>query len=51
MKYITYERIRERGLNMELWDNLEEILSNYLITNHDNMILDILEKIKDFYDN
>lgn len=50
MKYVTYEKIRNRNLNMELWDEIENVLSNYLITNHDNMIIDILEKIQEAYE-
>lgn len=50
MKYVTYEKIRNRDLNMELWDEIEKVLSNYLITNHDNMIIDILEKIQEAYE-
>ena len=50
MKEITYKKIDENNFDLQLAENIEMILSNYLITNHDNMIIDIMREIKDFYD-
>jgi hypothetical protein len=50
MREITFEKIKDCNYDVLLAENIEEILSGYLITNHDNMILDIMREIKDFYD-
>jgi hypothetical protein len=48
MKEMTFKKIKELDYDSQLAENIESILSNYLITNHDNMILDILEEIENF---
>ena len=48
MKDTTYEKIENLWYNTLLAENIEIILSNYMITNHDNMIIDILKEIENF---
>ena len=45
----TTEILKDKNYNLLLALKIENILANYMIYKHDNMIIDIIEEVNNFY--